>query len=166
MLRGRTAQPASRRACGHDSAQMLLLTSVILLIGFIALSSMVIRVTQLPEETTQDARRPIDLEADAVAEGVRHLLQRMQENPDTAIDAVGSTKYTEAVQASLGALVDLEKGRGFRFESTELQCATTSDATSTTVTVSTTVTLQDFDTRIQVTIQESFTGALNQFACT
>ena len=143
---------------------MLLLTSVILLIGFIALSAMVIRVTQLPEETTQDARRPIDLEADAVAEGVRHLMLRMQENPDTDIDATGHTTYKTAVEASLGTLVDLEKGRGFRFEWVEdpltgdaVTCSPGPDPDHD-ATVSVTIVLRDLDTRVQLTIEETFLG--------
>lgn len=144
---------------------MLLLTSVILLIGFIALSAMVVRVTQLPEETTQDSRRPIDLEAEAVAEGVATLLQRMQANPDTDIDTNGFTAYKNNVEASLATLVDLEKGRGFRFTGTSPNCAFSTDGTTETVTVTLTVTLQDLDTRISVRVQQVFTGGAGTMSC-
>ncbi len=148
---------------------MLLLTSVVLLIGFIALGSMVIRVTQLPEETTQESRDPIELEADAVAAGVSDLLVQM--NTHVPIDPLlGAADYSVAVQESLDTLANLEKGRGFRFEWIPNGLGNAVTCTSSTpgvVTVEVTVALQDMNTRIQVTLSETFGHAIdNPLVCT
>ncbi len=152
-----------------DRGQMLLLTSVILLIGFIALSSMVIRVTQLPEETTQESRDPIELEADAVSEGVGDLLARM--HTQVPIDPVlGAADYSTAVEESLNTLVHLEKGRGFRFEwipngiGDAVTCTAGLNPGEVVVTV--TVVLQDLDTRIQLSISETFGDGVDPLVCT
>lgn len=77
--------------CGSvrdDRAQMMLLTAVILLIGFVALAGMVARVSQLPQETVQESRDPVFAQIENIAEGMGNLIVEANATHNLALDPV------------------------------------------------------------------------------
>ena len=98
-----------------DRAQLMLLTAVILLIGFFALAGMVARVSQLSDETLQERRRSTVVEAQAAVDGLDRALGRL-ETMDT-IDPVAENmaNYTAAADLLVNNLGVLERARGFQF---------------------------------------------------
>ncbi len=156
---------------------MLLLTSVVLLIGFLALSSMVLRVAQLPGETAQESRHPIDLEADGVADGAHEALQRVAQRVPPQASAGAPEAFRDAMQGTLDSITELERGRGFRFTvlddsvtgvglNCELVVEDAPPSGAGEVRVWFTFVLQDLDTRIQVTVEETLGEAgVDNHAC-
>lgn len=94
---------------------MMLLSAVILIFAFLALSAMVARVSQLGSVTGQDQARPILLEVESVREAVDDLVVGLQEvTPD--LNATSTPTLQEALVNGLRHLARLEEARGFRFQ--------------------------------------------------
>ena len=93
---------------------MMILAAVLLILAFIALSSQVARVQQLGGETQTEQRRPILLEAQALARGVDAVIRGLQDPdlPDPPLDLsaalIGSLAHIEAVEAARGFLFSYE----------------------------------------------------------
>lgn len=132
---------------------MMLLTAFVLVIGFVALSGMVARVAQLPEETRQATDRPIYIESKAVARGIEGMLERI--NDVTAVDESGDTvnypqAYLDNVNDAAAHMERLESARGFRLKFVDDPPVTCDSGVSPMV-VSVTFSLTDVDTRLTFT---------------
>lgn len=107
----------------------MLLAAVVLIFAFLALASMVSRVSQLGTTTGQDQDRPVLLEIDTVQKTVDDLILNLQQVTPT-LNATSTPTFGQALQDSLRHLAHLERARGFRlaaldggpFEAAEL-CA-------------------------------------------
>lgn len=95
---------------------MMLLTAFVLVIGFVALTGMVARVTQLPEATQSAADRPIYIEASAVARGVEQLMRDTNNLVAVREDGQNMPVYTQAVSDALQHMIILESARGYRLQ--------------------------------------------------
>jgi len=117
----------------------MLLTAVILLIGFFALAGMVARVSQLSDETLQERRRSTVVEAQAAVDGLDRALARLETFPghDYTADPMTEPDNMANFIAAADDLVDhlgiLERARGFQFEKHVMDCdqitATSADVT-------------------------------------
>ena len=94
---------------------MMLLSAVLMILAFLALSAMVARVAQLGSVTTQDRDRPVLLEVDVVQGAVDETLTGLKA---TYGFCTGDPKqcrgaFIEALNGSLTHLAAIESGRGF-----------------------------------------------------
>lgn len=151
---------------------MMLLTAFVLVIGFVALTGMVARVSQLPEATQVAADRPIYVEGAAVARGVEQIMEDLNnqlplrdpagDDPDLldGEDYPASTVYGDdfaaRVHEALLHLVTLESARGYRLQ---LAGAPVCDDASGTAIVSASFSLADTETSISFTISYSLVDA-------
>ena len=94
---------------------MMLLSAVLLIFAFLALSSMVARVAQLGSVTTQDRDRPVLLEIDVVQATVDETITGLKATYGFCTGDPSQCKATfkEALDGSLAHLAALEAGRGF-----------------------------------------------------
>ena len=91
---------------------MMLLSAVLLIFAFLALSAMVARVAQLGSVTTQDRDRPVLLEIDVVQDAIDETVSGLA----TAAPAGAGLSKQNLVDSLTGALdhlVHLEANRGF-----------------------------------------------------
>ncbi len=95
---------------------MMLLTAFVLVIAFVALTAMVARVSQLPEETRQSADRPIYIEAEALGRGVESALEDLNVVVGPREDGSDMDLYMDAVADAMEHLETLESARGYRLK--------------------------------------------------
>lgn len=94
---------------------MMLLSAVVLIIAFLALSAMVSRIAQLASVTTQEQDRPIILEVPVVRQAIDDVLTDLNA-VRPALTASSSPTKDVAIEASLRHLANLEAARGLRLE--------------------------------------------------
>lgn len=97
---------------------MMLLAAVVLIFAFLALASMVSRVSQLATTTGQDQDRPILLEIDTVQQTIDDVILNLQQATPT-LNATSTPTFGQALQDSLRHLAHLERGRGFRLSAAD-----------------------------------------------
>lgn len=97
---------------------MMLLAAVVLIFAFLALASMVSRVSQLASTTGQDQDRPILLEIDTVQSTVDDLIANLQQVKPT-LNATSTPTFGQALADSLHHLAHLERARGFRLTASD-----------------------------------------------
>ena len=95
-----------------ESGQMMLLSAVLLIFAFLALSAMVARVAQLGSLTSQDRDRPVLLEIDVVQDAIDSTLLGLQAAAPAGAGLTNAALY-EATASSLRHLEALERSRGF-----------------------------------------------------
>lgn len=94
---------------------MMLLSAVVLIFAFLALSAMVSRVSQLGSVTGQDQSRPILLEVDVVQAAVNDLILDLEAaTPD--LNLTSTPTFNAALTAGLHHLAHLEAAGGFRLQ--------------------------------------------------
>lgn len=137
---------------------MMLLSAVLLIFAFLALSAMVARVAQLGSVTTQERDRPVLLEIDVVQSTVDETVNGLKAaSPGPAL-----TKSTlaDALNGSLDHLAFLEAGRGFDMAWWKVNTAT--GATVTTcgaATLAIAFTLDDGEVRVALRSTATFVWA-------
>ncbi len=89
-----------------DRGAMMLLTAVILVIGFIALSGMAARLGQLPEQAELDRQVKFFEEADRVANGITAVL---------GVYDCTEVTHLNHINATMEHFQIVETGRGFGF---------------------------------------------------
>lgn len=102
-----------------ENGQMMLLTAFVLVIGFVALTAMVARLSQLSEGTRQAADRPIYIEAEAVAKGVQSGMEELNLIIAPREDGGNMDSFNTAVDGSMQHLTILESARGYRLRLTD-----------------------------------------------
>ncbi|HUR62055.1 MAG TPA: hypothetical protein VM286_06795 [Candidatus Thermoplasmatota archaeon] len=155
------ARPAGRGAPdlrGDASAQMMLLTAIVLLIGFIALAGMVSRVSLLTQQAGREQDRPLLREVEPLQRGLNAALDPAASGK--GLGSMGLTPGTAAwdagVQGVLQHVRQLEAERGFIARWT-LECdgGLTSNGFAT-FTIS--------DGELKVTLKSKVPGATGYFA--
>lgn len=139
--------------CGtvrDDRAQMMLLTAIILLLGFVALAGMVARVAQVPQETLREQRGPAVLEMTALARSLEDIMERLAEGEDKVPD------YLDNVTAVLGHVRLVEASRGYQFRVLDDPPGCNDVSGDAVITV--TVALSDGRTDLEVTTTYTFAG--------
>ncbi len=101
-----------------EGGQMMLLSAVLMIFAFLALSAMVSRVSQLGSVTTQDHGRPVLLEIDVVQATVDETVTGLKAVSGFCAAALPSPDqckgpFKDALDGSLAHLAALEAGRGF-----------------------------------------------------
>ncbi|HUR25156.1 MAG TPA: hypothetical protein VM327_03970 [Candidatus Thermoplasmatota archaeon] len=105
-LAGTATRLAQRRLRSDGSGQMMMLSAIVLLVGFVALAGMVARVNQLGNQTGIEARHAIldqvDPMSDAIDRGIATLGKRTV--------AVGLTSGSTTVTAPVGSFSAFDVG--------------------------------------------------------
>lgn len=93
----------------------MLLTAIVLILAFLALTAMVARVSQLGSTTTQEQSRPILVEIDQVQATVDRIIRDLN-STTPKLNQTSSPTFLQALNGSLRHLAHLERARGFTFE--------------------------------------------------
>jgi hypothetical protein len=106
-----------------ESAQMMLLAAVVLIIGFIALAGMVGRVGQLAGQSTKEQQRPLVREIEPMLGAVNLAIATPSSGLQSITPALTTAAYETAVTGILRHLRQIEAGQGFLMDWT-LDCST------------------------------------------
>lgn len=123
---------------------MMLLSAVVLIIAFVALTGMVARVSQLGKATARERTTPTLLAVEPMIDGVDRAIQELGGKYNMA-NATQVRAYQNATIAMLDHLQLVQAGQGY-WVSYTLGCATPGDATTGRVTLS----LDDGHIRVSV----------------
>jgi len=99
----------------------MLLTAILLIIGFVALTGLVQRVNQAGSTTAHVQDDPILLEVNQLSKAVDAAIEAHKANATEWGVAEDSAAFRDALAASLDHLVLIERARGFRMEHTFVQ---------------------------------------------
>ncbi|MEA3203799.1 MAG: hypothetical protein QOI63_1478 [Thermoplasmata archaeon] len=134
---------------------MMLLSAVVLIIGFIALAGMVGRVSQLATQANREQNRPLLREVEPMLGAVNVAIDSTAAPTGKGLGAagltVGTAAYDDAVVSLLRHLVQVEAGQGFLMDWSLVCVAPTAPATQYTGYAS--VTLNDG--ALQVTVRSN-----------
>ncbi len=97
-----------------DSAQMMLLAAIVLIMGFVALSALVARVNQLPPAIARDQADPIFLEVEPLDTVIAALLSPGGVEARSGFGQ-GTMEFEGALAEALSHVAALEAGRGFLY---------------------------------------------------
>ncbi|MHB8634174.1 MAG: hypothetical protein ACYDBQ_09450 [Thermoplasmatota archaeon] len=103
---------ARRHLRGDDGGQMMLLSAVVLIIAFVALTGMVARVAQLAKTTTTEASSPTINGIEPMLTGANLAIANLLPNYNVATSA-GRWAYQNATLAAAQHLEALEAGQGY-----------------------------------------------------
>ncbi len=140
---------------------MMLLTAFVLVLGFVALTGMVARVTQLPEATAAAADRPIYIEAAAVARGVEQVMHDTNALIPVRANGTNMPAYTQAVSDALRHMIILESARGYRLQLDPLNLPGCDDTSGQAI-MHASFSLADTETIISFTIRYAVYDAWSQ----
>lgn len=99
---------------------MLLLTAIILAIGFIALASMAARIDQIPGQAETIQEDLFFTEVSIVADGVAEAMDSLAR--DSAVP-LGNDTFTAELEGALAHLEYVERGRGFHVKTSTPTCS-------------------------------------------
>lgn len=102
-----------------ESGQMLLLTAIILAIGFIALAGMAARIEQIPDEAEAIQEDLFFAEVDLVVAGLEEAMDTLAEQ---STEPLGNATFLASVDGAVAHLVHTERGRGFQVTPGSLVC--------------------------------------------
>ncbi len=107
-----------------QGGQMMLLAAFLLVIGFIAMGSMLARVNQLPGETLREQDSPLLLEIEALDQSLESIIDNV-----TRDEGAGTADFEAELLRVMRHLQDIEAGHGFAFRYV-LGCSNAADPTT------------------------------------
>ena len=136
-----------------ESGQMLLLTAIILAIGFIALASMAARIEQIPGESELAQEDQFFTEVDLVAGGVAQAMDILAR--EYTVD-LSDDNFTAALEGALAHLVHVERGRGFIVYVGTIDCSDVSGD----VQLETPITIASINNQVSLKVTRSYASPI------
>lgn len=102
---------------------MMILTTVLLVIGFVAIAGILARVSQVTEETLNERERPLLSESSALARGMDRIMLDLVPEPEPAPWTEDDVQvYIDDVRDAAAHLRYIESSRGFAMRTELVRC--------------------------------------------